>query len=61
MTITADIPVDQLRSRFRGAIITPQDDSYEAAASVWNGIRLGAIPPRRSHRSVDLDHPFALL
>src|SRR5262249_58508150 len=28
---------DQLRSRFRGAIITPQDDSYEAAASVWNG------------------------
>jgi len=24
-------------------------------------IRLGAIPPRRSHRSVDLDHPFALL
>ncbi|HKF18885.1 MAG TPA: FAD-binding protein, partial [Candidatus Dormibacteraeota bacterium] len=37
MTITADIPVDQLRSRFRGAIITPQDDSYEAAAPVWNG------------------------
>ncbi len=37
MTITVDIPVDQLRSRFRGAIITPQDGGYKSAASVWNG------------------------
>lgn len=37
MAITTGIPVDELRSRFRGALITPDDGGYEAAASVWNG------------------------
>lgn len=37
MAVTTGIPVDELRSRFRGALITPDDDSYEAAAAVWNG------------------------
>jgi FAD binding domain/Berberine and berberine like len=36
MATTTAIPVDELRSRFRGPIITPQDDGYDAAASVWN-------------------------
>ena len=37
MAITTGIPVDELRSRFRGALITPDDGGYEAVASVWNG------------------------
>ena len=37
MAITTGIPVNELRSRFRGALITPDDDRYEAAAAVWNG------------------------
>ena len=37
MAISTRIPVDELRSRFRGALITPDDDGYEAAAAVWNG------------------------
>jgi hypothetical protein len=37
MAMTTDIPVDELRSRFRGALVTPGDGGYEAAAAVWNG------------------------
>jgi FAD binding domain/Berberine and berberine like len=37
MAISTRVPVDELRSRFRGALITPDDDGYEAAAAVWNG------------------------
>ena len=37
MAITTGIPVNELRSRFRGCLITPEDDRYEAAAAVWNG------------------------
>ncbi len=37
MATSTSIPIDQLRSRFRGPIITPSDAGYEAAAAVWNG------------------------
>ncbi len=37
MAITTAIQVSELRSRFRGALITPDDDGYRGAAAVWNG------------------------
>jgi FAD/FMN-containing dehydrogenase len=37
MSMTTDVPVDELRSRFRGDLITQGDDGYGAAAAVWNG------------------------
>jgi len=37
MATTTAIPVGELRSRFRGALITPDDDGYRGAAAVWNG------------------------
>jgi FAD binding domain/Berberine and berberine like len=37
MSTETAISVDELRSRFRGPLITPQDDGYESAAAVWNG------------------------
>ena len=37
MAVTTPIAVDELRPRFRGPLITPEDPTYEAAAAVWNG------------------------
>jgi FAD/FMN-containing dehydrogenase len=37
MAISTGIPVDELRPRFRGPLLTPADDGYEAASAVWNG------------------------
>jgi len=37
MATSTALPVDELRSRFRGPIISPQDADYEAASAVWNG------------------------
>jgi FAD/FMN-containing dehydrogenase len=37
MAIGAAVPVDELRSHFRGRLITPDDPDYQTAASVWNG------------------------
>jgi FAD/FMN-containing dehydrogenase len=37
MATATGVPVDELRSRFRGQIITPGDEGYDAAAAVWNG------------------------
>lgn len=31
------VPVDELRSQFRGRLITPGDPDYPVAAAVWNG------------------------
>ncbi len=36
MAITAEVPVDEIRGRFRGPLICAGDDGYDAAAAVWN-------------------------
>ena len=37
MTALARSATDRLRADFRGELISPEDDGYDAARAVWNG------------------------
>ena len=37
MSTSTAVPIDELRARFRGPIVTPEDAAYDTARAVWNG------------------------
>ncbi|MBI1258549.1 MAG: hypothetical protein GC204_13860 [Chloroflexi bacterium] len=44
-----DETIDQLRANLQGSLVTPENDAYEAARKVWNGISAQSVPAQSEH------------